>query len=477
MFPKIVILCVVYGFHIGFLDCAIPVITDFLSVPTTVKAKENHTVLLPCYLNTGSSGDGAYAITIKWYKDKELLVDSSDPELNMPEGHMLWSNGSLEILKVQPADTGEYVCEIVRPSPWSTVRQSHAIEVMHPPAVSPFPPTGFLQVKLGEEVRISCTTSGVPYPIISWNFQDEELKLIDHREMLKFTASDRHLAGIYECIAINGVGEPASAQIELNIIYPPELMTSRSWIHTAPSHRTQLECKVSADPQAMVTWLKGEIPVPLDSRVVSLIDGDKHTLLIRNVQRSDFGIYTCRAINELGQGEITIQLSGVPNPGVFKKTDDKSMAGQNSYKLIWEVDSYTPIIEYNLWFRLYRPRSGLSKPDWTKLTIPTEHNSGPVYSKAYTIKGLKEGTVYEALLVSRNRYGWSKPSPILRFATLGADVSNDLATPVQIHTQDDNNIIPLDLTSSAITNLCNKFIIIPLFLIIVKNCDCNIVTL
>lgn len=36
--------------------------------------------------------------------------------------------------------------------------------------------------------------------------------------MLKFRASDRNLAGIYECSAANGVGEPARAEIELNII-------------------------------------------------------------------------------------------------------------------------------------------------------------------------------------------------------------------------------------------------------------------
>ncbi|RZB39220.1 limbic system-associated membrane protein, partial [Asbolus verrucosus] len=228
-------------------------------------------------------------------------------------------------------------------------------------------------------------------------FKGEEIKLLNHRELLKFTASDRQMAGIYECTAAND---------------PPELMTSRSWIHTAPDHRVQLECKISADPQATVTWTKGDIPVPLDNRVVSLVDGDKYTLLIKKVQRSDFGIYTCRAINELGQG--------VPNPGVFKRTDDKNVNAKNSYTLIWEVDSYTPIIEYNLWFQPYKPKTGLSKPDWTKLTIPTEHSSGPVYSKSYTIKGLKEKTIYEALLVSRNRYGWSKPSPILRFATMGA---------------------------------------------------------
>lgn len=140
------------------------------------------------------------------------------------------------------------------------------------------------------------------------------MQLIDNREMLKFTASDRQLAGIYECKAVNGVGDVARAQIELNIIYPPELMTTRSWIHSAPGLRAQMECKVSSDPPATITWLKSEILVPLDNRVVYLVDGDKHTLLIRHVQRSDFGIYTCRANNDLGQGEVQIQLSGwAPN--------------------------------------------------------------------------------------------------------------------------------------------------------------------
>lgn len=59
--------------------------------------------------------------------------------------------------------------------------------------------------------------------------------------------------------------------------------------------------------------------VPLDTRVVSLIDGEKHILLIRNVQRSDFGIYTCRAVNELGQSELHIQLSGKPPSFVYNR--------------------------------------------------------------------------------------------------------------------------------------------------------------
>lgn len=49
-------------------------------------------------------------------------------------------------------------------------------------------------------------------------YKGEELKLLDHREVLVFTASDRYLAGTYECTASNGVGEPATARIELSII-------------------------------------------------------------------------------------------------------------------------------------------------------------------------------------------------------------------------------------------------------------------
>ncbi|CAH1119717.1 unnamed protein product [Phaedon cochleariae] len=413
-------------------------VSDFSSPPTTVKARENNTVLLPCYLNT-ISNEETFIESIRWYKNEDLLADSGNGSFSLPDRHVLWENGSLQIATVQPGDTGEYTCEIERSEPWGPVRQKHAIEVLHAPSVDLFPPTAFLQVKLGEEVRIACQGGGVPYPIITWSSKGEELQLIDNREVLKFTASDRQMAGVYECSAANGVGDPAKASIELNIIYPPEVMTSRSWIHTAPGHRVQLDCRVSADPQATVTWLKGETPVALDARVLSTVEGDRHSLLIRTVQRSDFGIYTCRAMNELGQGELAIQLSGVPNPGVFKKTEVKNLNAKTSYTLIWEVDSYTPIIEYNLWFRPYRSRNSGGPPSWTKLTIPTEHSSGPVYSKSYTIKGLREKYVYEALLVSRNRYGWSKPSPILRFATAGAELNNEeMITTVQISVHQEN---------------------------------------
>lgn len=44
------------------------------------------------------------------------------------------------------------------------------------------------------------------------------MQLLDNREMLKFIATNRSLAGQYECVAVNGFGEPASAFIQLDIV-------------------------------------------------------------------------------------------------------------------------------------------------------------------------------------------------------------------------------------------------------------------
>uniref|UniRef100_A0A6P7FID7 Hemicentin-1-like n=1 Tax=Diabrotica virgifera virgifera TaxID=50390 RepID=A0A6P7FID7_DIAVI len=177
-------------------------LTDFSSHPTTVKAKENNTVLLPCHLNT-LSNDEAHAKSVRWYKDEDLIADSANESLTPPDRHLLWENGSLEILFVQPDETGEYTCEILRSEPWGPVKQKHAIEVLHSPSVEPFPPTGFLQVRLGEEVRMSCKGEGIPYPIITWSSKVSVLPFkFYHLISLRFIKihSEAH---IYICINIS----------------------------------------------------------------------------------------------------------------------------------------------------------------------------------------------------------------------------------------------------------------------------------
>ncbi|XP_069682731.1 protein amalgam-like [Periplaneta americana] len=384
----------------------------FRSVPTTVKTSENDTVLLPCYVdNIGFNA-------VRWWWDNQLVADSSKPELSFSPRIKLLQNNTLQVSDLRAEDTGEYRCQIIRPEPWGSIQQVHAIEVLYPPSVTPVPESGLVEVELGEEVVIGCKPSGVPHPIVTWSNEGEEMQLIDNRPTLRFKADSRHMAGVYQCRAINGVGSPATAAIYLRIFFPPEIEVQRPWVHAAPNVRAELFCNVLADPDAKVTWLKNDVPVRTSTRIVELSVNNKHTLLFRMVHPLDFGYFKCRATNSLGEREQIIELSGVANPAVFK--NDSSVYSDTNYTLVWEVDSYSPIIEYNLSFRKYLPH--LKPNKWASLIIPADSSSrGPIHSKSYTLTGLSIATIYEAMIISRNRFGWSKPSTVLRFGTEGAD--------------------------------------------------------
>ena len=70
----------------------------------------------------------------------------------------------------------------------------------------------------------------------------------------------------------------------------------------------RLECRVSASPQAVVTWQKDDVTVT-NSDKYHVEDGYRYSkLLIMPVTAEDYGNYTCVATNTLGsdQGSITL---------------------------------------------------------------------------------------------------------------------------------------------------------------------------
>lgn len=99
-----------------------------------------------------------------------------------------------------------------------------------------------------------------------------------------------------------------------------------------------------------VEWFFKNEQIVYDSRIVKHTSGQTHSLVIRNVRAQDYGYYLCRAANYLGTREKVIELSGVANPAVIKGSRS---VGKNAYYFVWEVDSYSSIIEYQFWFRNY----------------------------------------------------------------------------------------------------------------------------
>lgn len=405
-----------------------PVAGSFRSVPTTVKAYENDTILLPCYHN-------APYRYVRWSRDDFLLLDSRYPDLRAPPRMRLWANGSLEVAEVQTEDSGDYKCEIMTDGGWAS--QSHAIEVQYQATAAVFP-EGTIDIRVGQILEVACQVTGVPHPYIKWNYLNENLTLpFENERKLSVLIEDRNFSGLVECTATNGVGEQAIASVEVVVSFVPEIDVKATTVHTKVGETGILECVVTSHPVALIHWFHHGLPVVFDRRIVKLdvlvskhqyYTVQRHQLAIRNLRDADLGQYECKAGNKVGIAGTQLELTGRPMVASFKPAAE--MSSPTTHNFIWQTESFSPLIEYKLKFRrvpsgnVTPARRSFQQLSWSELIIPSDGSYGPLHSIGYTLQGLQPTSVYEVIVLSRNRYGWSDPSNILRFAT-GGEVEID----------------------------------------------------
>ncbi|XP_077449593.1 myosin-binding protein C, slow-type isoform X3 [Stigmatopora argus] len=73
-------------------------------------------------------------------------------------------------------------------------------------------------------------------------------------------------------------------------------------------YNTTLNCSVRAHPKAKVTWMKNKIIIGDDPRYRMFSNQGVCTLEIRKPSPYDGGMYTCRAINDLGEAQVECKL-------------------------------------------------------------------------------------------------------------------------------------------------------------------------
>ncbi|XP_037943558.1 lachesin-like [Teleopsis dalmanni] len=129
------------------------------------------------------------------------------------------------------------------------------LHVLLPPRIHHISTGGHLQVKKGSSVRIECSASGNPTPNVTWSRKNNilpngEEKL--HSHVLSIENVDRHKGGVYICTANNGVGQPASSQVVLHVLYPPEISVERAVVFSGEGHEAMLVCIVHGETQPEV---------------------------------------------------------------------------------------------------------------------------------------------------------------------------------------------------------------------------------
>nr|CAD7441540.1 unnamed protein product [Timema bartmani] len=169
-----------------------------------------------------------------------------------------------------------------------------------------------------------------------------------------------------------------------------------------------------------VMWYQDSLLLDPTERRSMETRGNKHTLTIRQVQSSDFGNYSCVADNSLGRAKKYMELSGRPSPAEFRSAPFSR--SWDSYNLTWGVESYPPLEEVRLLYRKLNMNETYQKPGkWHDVILQPQNGETFTHVMSYNIRGLDHGSVFEAIIQAKNRYGWNEVSDLYQFYTRGAE--------------------------------------------------------
>ncbi|XP_063968758.1 peroxidasin homolog isoform X1 [Lytechinus pictus] len=177
----------------------------FELAPQPQSAIEGSTVELHC------RPQGYPLPVIQWRKDSNALPDDRK--------FLILASGTLRIVRVSQEDAGNYECIAVNKAGQRQSMAQVEIRARVPPVFTQSPSD--LTVVAGATIRLPCSASGDPEPLITWTKDGVQIT-----ESAKFSISEAgHLAihdvgvddeGRYECAARNTIGY-ASTDMELTV--------------------------------------------------------------------------------------------------------------------------------------------------------------------------------------------------------------------------------------------------------------------
>ncbi|CAL7939041.1 unnamed protein product [Xylocopa violacea] len=188
-----------------------------------------------------------------------------------------------------------------------------------------------LTLREGQEVTISCVSRyGNPPALIKWYIGGDEVEPL--REQTNVTEVDSPKTwAAHSLLRVRGQREnhglpircitmhpssvvPASAETRLDVHYAPEVkLETKPEILTGALEDsisfTSLRCLADGNPAGTIKWFKDSAPIALTSNVVALMlnrtqqngTGTGSELRFEPVKRNDAGLYSCKAVNVIGE--------------------------------------------------------------------------------------------------------------------------------------------------------------------------------
>ena len=136
---------------------------------------------------------GYPAPVVSWRK-------SSGP---LPQGRVKYNNSVLQILHVRKDDSDLYYC--AASNLLGRVEKKTFLVVVSPPRFTVKPPAKVV-AWVGDGLKLNCSATGDPQPVISWKRQGGQLPVVRSQQIngslviRGITVNDK---GIYICVAVN----------------------------------------------------------------------------------------------------------------------------------------------------------------------------------------------------------------------------------------------------------------------------------
>ncbi|XP_067083733.1 hemicentin-1 [Osmerus mordax] len=271
-----------------------PVIRESSSMVTSHSGQD---ALLPCQLEAGAS------VTVTWRKDGLPLAPNNNRYSQL-------SDGSLRVGEVRLGDAGRYYCTASNQA--GSDHRGTDLRVFVGPSISPGPFN--VTVTTGLRAVLSCETTGIPAPTVSWKRNGTPLS-VDQQPTtyrllssgsLVLSAPSNQDEGYFECTAANEVGEERRV-IEVILQVPPTIEDDVTTVTAVKMSPVVLPCHVQGRPQPTVTWTKSGSR--LGARGGSYRVLPTGVLEIIAAVPSHAGRYTCSARNPAGTAHKHVTLT------------------------------------------------------------------------------------------------------------------------------------------------------------------------
>ncbi|XP_036143193.1 protogenin isoform X2 [Monomorium pharaonis] len=368
----------------------------------------DHWLLNGSNLNVACAASGYPLPLVTWSFIPRYIDNVTKPRilLNSTTGISL-----LSLTKVNVSNAGIYLCSSMNPITNDSEVQNITVDVLIPPSFIKTPTNQICPN--GRTARFECQAQGLPVPKIYWLKDSLNLTINGRRTTyikeynkieLAISATVPSDSGMYQCVAVNAVGEIwAAGRLQVN--------TSRN----SPATPTSLKCHAVSPVKILISW---EPPKSVSHTSItaytvhySPVEGGKEevsppepgnstsvevTKLLEPFTNYSFYI---RVWNNYGASDQSATIVCSTAPSVPKSTPKMNVDIISSTKLnvSWEPlskkESRGVVVEYKLLWKLHQSSSSR----WVHYL--------PATVQYYILSGLEPGARYDLRVLARTKQG------------------------------------------------------------------------